>query len=131
MRRAGPVTRIALLLAMLLAWSAPGPPRSASAVTFVRYSGHVMEVDLGRGVLVVEELGRRGQTIRHQVVVESDTPMIAASRQRGRSTAFGELPVSLIDVLVGDFVVVEGELLEEQGQTLAHRVTIVETRRKL
>jgi hypothetical protein len=32
-----------------------------------------------------------------------------------------------VDVLVGDFVVVEGEDLE--GQTLARRVTIVETRR--
>jgi hypothetical protein len=37
------------------------------------------------------------------------------------------MPVSLVDVLVGDFVVVEGEDLE--GQTRARRVTIVETRR--
>ena len=42
--------------------------------------------------------------------------------------AFGEMPVSLVDVLVGDFVVVEGEDLG--GQTVASRVTIVETRRK-
>jgi hypothetical protein len=38
------------------------------------------------------------------------------------------MPVSLVDVLVGDFVVVEGEA--QEGQTLARRVTIVETRRK-
>ena len=36
--------------------------------------------------------------------------------------------MSLVDVLVGDFVVVEGE--DQDGQTVAHRVTIVETRRK-
>ena len=99
---------------------------------FLRYSGHVMEVDLKRGILVVEELGRRGLPIRHEVRVEADTPVVAASRlrlgdMRGQS-AFGEMPVSLVDVLVGDFVVVEGEDLA--GQTLARRVTIVETRRR-
>jgi len=99
---------------------------------FLRYSGHVMEVDLSRGVLVVEELGRRGLPIRHEVRVEADTPVVAASRlrlgdMRGQS-AFGEMSVSLVDVLVGDFVVVEGEDLD--GQTLARRVTIVETRRR-
>jgi hypothetical protein len=65
------------------------------------------------------------------VRVEPDTPVVAAHRlrlgdMRGR-TAFGEMPVSLVDVLVGDFVVVEGDALD--GETLARRVTIVETRR--
>jgi hypothetical protein len=97
-----------------------------------RYSGRVMEIDLGRGVIVVEELGRRGLPIRHQVRIEEETPVVAASRlrlgdMRGQS-AFGEMPVSLVDVLVGDFVVVEGEDLE--GQTVARRLTIVETRRR-
>jgi hypothetical protein len=104
----------------------------ASADTFARYSGHVMDVDLTRGLLVVEELGRRGLPIRHQVRVEPDTAVIAASRlrlgdMRGQS-AFGEMAVSLVDVLVGDFVVVEGENLD--GQTVASRITIIETRRK-
>jgi hypothetical protein len=90
-----------------------------------------MEVDLGRGLLLVEELGRRGLPIRHQVRVEAETPVVTASRlrlgdMRGRS-AFGEMPVSLVDVLVGDFVVVEGD--DEAGLTVARRVTIVETRR--
>jgi hypothetical protein len=81
---------------------------------------------------VVEELGRRGLPIRHQVRVEPDTAVIAASRlrlgdMRGQS-AFGEMAVSLVDVLVGDFVVVEGENLD--GQTVASRITIIETRRK-
>jgi hypothetical protein len=57
--------------------------------------------------------------------------MVTASRlrlgdMRGQS-AFGEVPVSLVDVLVGDFVVVEGE--DQDGLTVARRVTIVETRR--
>ena len=96
-----------------------------------RYSGHVMDVDLGRGLIVVEELGRRGVAVRHQVRIEADTPVVASSRLRlgdlqGRRT-FGEVAVSLVDVLVGDFVVVEGEDLD--GQTVARRVTIVETRR--
>jgi hypothetical protein len=91
-----------------------------------------MAVDLGRGLLVVEELGRRGLPVRHQVRVEAETPVVAASRlrlgdMRGRS-AFGETAVSLVDVLVGDFVVVEGEDLG--GETVASRITIVETRRR-
>jgi hypothetical protein len=104
----------------------------ASGETFARFSGHVMEIDLTRGVLVVEELGRRGLPIRRQVRVDADTPVVAASRlrlgdMRGQS-AFGEMAVSLVDVLVGDFVVVEGENLD--GQTVASRITIIETRRK-
>ncbi len=130
MRRRAGRARAGAFLVMLLVWSTFGPARTLSGATFVRYSGHVMEVDLSRGILVVEELGRRGQVIRHEVRVEAATPLIAASRQRGRGTAFGELPVSLVDVLVGDFVVVEGEVEEGQGETRAHRVTIVETRRQ-
>jgi hypothetical protein len=105
---------------------APAPP--AAGEVYMRYSGHVVEVDLHRGVLVVEELGRRGAAVRHEVRIDVDTPLVAASRLQGRGTAFGELPVSLVDVLVGDFVVVEGE--DQAGQTVAHRVTIVETRRR-
>jgi hypothetical protein len=112
------------LLALALALPAAGD-------ALLRYSGHVMEVDLGRGVLVVEELGRRGLPVRHHVRVEAETPVVTASRlrlgdMRGRS-AFEEMSVSLVDVMVGDFVVVEGEDLD--GQTIARRVTIVETRR--
>jgi hypothetical protein len=104
----------------------------APAQGLARFSGHVMEIDLARGVLVVEELGRRGLPIRRQVRVEADTAVVAASRlrlgdMRGQS-AFGELAVSLVDVVVGDFVIVEGEDLG--GQTVASRLTIVETRRR-
>jgi hypothetical protein len=39
--------------------------------------------------------------------------------------AYGEIPVSLADVLIGDYVVVEA--VEEAGRMLALRITIVET----
>lgn len=114
---------IGLLTGVLALASAP----PVAGEIFTRYSGHVVEVDLHHGVLVVEELGRKGVPVRHEVRVEADTPVVTASRVQGRSTAFGEMSVSLVDVVVGDFVVVEGE--DQDGQTVAHRVTIVETRR--
>jgi hypothetical protein len=131
MRRVARMTRAVGWLGVLagLAAFAVAPPVAGEGLH--RYSGRVMEVDLGRGTLVVEELGRRGLPIRHEVRVEAETPVVTATRlrlgdMRGQS-AFGEMSVSLVDVLVGDFVVVEGE--DQAGQTLAHRVTIVETRR--
>ena len=115
---------IGLVAGLLLLASVP----PAGGEIFTRYSGHVVEIDLHRGVLVVEELGRRGAPVRHEVRVDADTPVVTANRLQGRATAFGEIAVSLVDVLVGDFVVVEGE--DQAGQTVAHRVTIVETRRR-
>jgi hypothetical protein len=107
------------------------PARPVAADASLRYSGHVVDVDLRRGVLIVEELGRRGLPVRHHVKVEAETPVVTTTRlrlgdMRGRS-AFGEMSVSLVDVMVGDFVVVEGDDLD--GETVARRVTIVETRR--
>jgi hypothetical protein len=123
---------------LALAWLATAPgllvlghAPGARAEALTRYSGRVVQVDLVRGIVLVEELGRRGLPVRHEVLVEVDTPVVTASRlrlgdMRGRS-AFGEMPVSLADVLVGDFVVVEG--VDLGGQTVARRITIVETRR--
>ena len=128
-RVARAVTGLAALCVLLALAAAP----PAGGQTPGRYSGRVMEVDLGRGLLVVEELGRLGLPIRHQVRVEAETPVVTASRlrlgdMRGQS-AFGEMPVSLVDVLVGDFVVVEGE--DQEGLTVTRRLTIVETRRPI
>jgi len=128
MRRAARLGRTAAAIGFLAGLLALAPAPPVAGEVFIRYSGHVVDVDLHRGVLVVEELGRRGAAVRHEVLVEADTPVVTASRLQGRATAFGELAVSLVDVLVGDFVVVEGE--DQDGQTVAHRVTIVETRRK-
>jgi hypothetical protein len=126
------MTRAAAWLGALVGLVTLGAAWPATGEALQRYSGRVMEVDLGRGTLVVEELGRRGLPVRHEVHVGAETPVVTATRlrlgdMRGQN-AFGEMPVSLVDVLVGDFVVVEGEDLE--GQTRASRVTIVETRRK-
>ena len=128
MRPAAELSRTAIAIGLVAGALSLAPVPRASGEVFIRYSGHVVEVDLHRGMLVVEELGRRGAAVRHEVRVEADTPVVTASRVQGRSTAFGEVAVSLVDVLVGDFVVVEGE--DQGGQTVAHRVTIVETHRK-
>ena len=128
MRRGAGHGRAAAGIALLAGLLALAPAPRAAGEAFIRYSGHVVEVDPHRGLLVVEELGRRGAAVRHEVRVEADTPVVTSSRLQGRGTAFGEVAVSLVDVLVGDFVVVEGE--DQAGQTVAHRVTIVETRRR-
>lgn len=115
--------------AVLAAW---GPAAPAGAEALRRYSGSVTEVDLAQGLLVVEELGRRGLAVRHQVRIEADTPLVSTGRLRPRDmrgpSAFGEVPVSLADVLPGDFVVVEAVAVD--GQSVARRVTIVETGRR-
>ena len=128
MRRGAGLGGATALIGLLWGLSILAPVPRAAGEVFIRYSGHVVEIDLHRGLLVVEELGRRGAAVRHEVRVEAETPVVTASRLQGRSSAFGEMVVSLVDVLVGDFVVVEGE--DQAGQTVAHRVTIVETRRK-
>jgi hypothetical protein len=96
----------------------------------VRFSGSVAGVDLAGGVLVVEELVDKGRRVRHDVRIDGDTAVVSSSRLRpgamrgGR--AYDEIPVSLADVLVGDFVIVEW--VEAAGATVARRVTIVEIR---
>lgn len=94
-----------------------------------RYSGKVERVELGEGLVVVEELGERGRPVLHAIHVDAETPIVSASRLRPRDmrgpNAYGEVPVSLVDLLPGDFVVVE--FLEEGGLTVLLRITIVET----
>lgn len=125
--------RVTLLAVSLLVAGGLVPgTRDPGAEAVRRYSGRVVEVDLGRGLLAVEELGRRGLAIRHEVEVDAETPLVAASRlrpadMRGSNAAFGEIAVSLADVLIGDFVVVEE--VDVEGHRLARRITIVETRR--
>lgn len=124
-----PAALACLAGALLAGWGAVGP---LGAEALRRYSGRVTEVDLVQGLVVVEELGRRGLAVRHAVRVEADTPLVSTSRLRPRdmrgSGAFAEVPVSLADVLPGDFVVVEA--VELGGHSVARRVTIVETDRR-
>ena len=93
-----------------------------------RYSGTVRAVDLEAGIVVVEELGRRGRPERHEVEVGPDTRIVSSRRLRPHemrgTNAFGETPVSPADLLVGDYVTVESH--EEDGRAVAIRITIVE-----
>jgi hypothetical protein len=79
--------------------------------------------------VVVEELAAKGRSVRHEVHVGAETPIVVAVRLRSQDmrgpNAYGEVPVSLADVLAGDFVVVES--VEESGRARARRITIVES----
>ena len=98
----------------------------------LRYSGKVERVDLGEGLMVVNELAARGHRRRHELYVGPDTPIVTAGRLRPwemrGNRAFEETPVTLVDVVTGDFVVVEST--EEDGRLLVVRITIVESRRR-
>lgn len=89
-------------------------------------------VDLAVGLLVVGELAVRGRPARHEVHVSPETAIVSAGRLRPRDmrgpNAYGEVPVSLVDVVVGDFVVVES--IEQDGRIQALRITIVESPRE-
>jgi hypothetical protein len=114
--------------ALLLALALP----SVAADRVLRYSGKVERVDLDEGLVVVDEMAARGQRRRHQLHVGPDTPILTAARLRPwemRGTgAYEEVPVSLLDLLTGDFVVVES--VEDGGRLLAVRITIVEGRQR-
>jgi hypothetical protein len=119
--------RAAATAALLLALALP----SAAADRVLRYSGKVERVDLDGGLVVVDEMAARGQRRRHQLHVGPDTPILTAARLRPwemrGSAAYEEVPVSLLDLLAGDFVVVES--VEDGGRLLAVRITIVEGQR--
>jgi hypothetical protein len=121
----GVTPRGALLLCLLLAAVEVG-----AADRVARYSGKVERVELGEGLVVVDELGARGASRRHQLYVNPDTPIVTAGRLRPwemrGARAFEEVAVSLADLLTGDFVVVE--TTEEDGRVQALRITIVEAR---
>lgn len=110
-----------MALAILLSAAAGAePPR--------RYSGRVEAVDLMEGRVVVEELAERGRKRLHEVYVEADTPIVSATRvppwRRGARRE-AEVPVSLVDVLVGDFVVVESAD-DDGGRPTARQITIID-----
>lgn len=114
----------AALLVLALLVVAPLAPAQAPR----RYSGKVERVELMAGVVVVEELGERGRLVRHEVWVAAETAIVSAARLRPRDmrgpVAYAEVPVSLADLLPGDFVVVEAA--EGGGRAVARRITIVE-----
>jgi hypothetical protein len=112
---------VAVLLLALVPASGWGQPSQ-------RYSGKVERVELGDGLVVVDELGRGGRRFLHEVYVDPDTPIVSSGRipahQIRTGSAYGELAVTLADLLTGDYVVVEA--IERAGRMMARRITIVE-----
>jgi hypothetical protein len=116
----------AALTAVLTPWLA-----APAAERVVRYSGRVERVDLGEGIVVVDELAARGQRRRHELYVAPDTAILTTARARPwavRADAFEEEAVTLVDVITGDFVVVE--TTQEGGRPVALRIVIVEAVRR-
>jgi hypothetical protein len=116
--------------AALAAAVAPGLSAPA-ADRVIRYSGRVERVDLGEGLVVVDELAARGQRRRHELYVAPETAIFTTARARPwavRTEAFEEVAVSLVDLIRGDFVVVEST--EQSGRPVALRIVIVEAVRR-
>lgn len=115
--------------AILLALAAPS---AVGADRVLRYSGRVERVELVEGLVVVDELVARGARRRHELHVNPDTPIVSAARLRPwemrGAAAYREVPISLVDVLAGDFVVVES--VEEAGRAVVQRITIIESSRR-
>jgi hypothetical protein len=118
----------------LLAPSSPGlaqpplPSAQVPAQPVVRYSGRVERVDLDAGLVVVSELAGRGKPRRHAFHVAPETPIVSAARLRAwqirGNRLYEEVPVSLVDLLDGDFVVVDS--VADGPRAVALRITIVE-----
>jgi hypothetical protein len=125
----GDLVRTVSALALVLAFDLPAVE---AAERVLRYSGKVERVDLDEGVMVVDEMAARGHRRRHALHVGPETPIVTAERLRPwemrGNAAFEEIAVSLLDVITGDFVVVEST--EEGGRLVALRITIVDNRRR-
>ena len=122
--------RLGLAGATLVAALGLGLPVPA-ADRILRYSGRVERVDLDEGLVVVDELAARGERRRHELYVAPDTAILTTARVLPwamRAHAFEEVVVSLLDVIRGDFVVVES--VQESGRPVAVRIVIVEAARR-
>jgi hypothetical protein len=129
---AGPLRGVGVgLLVVALVWGA-GLSAARAEDRVGRHSGRVERVDLGDGVVVLDELGARGHRVRHEIHVDDDTAIVTTARlrpwQMRGARAYEEVAVSLADVVSGDFVVVEST--ETEGRILALRITIVEGPRR-
>jgi hypothetical protein len=113
--RAGP------FLLCLLVWAPPARPWQP----FLRQSGLVQRVDQADCVVVVDQLARQGKRQRRVIHVSDDTPVVTARRPRPWDS-YEEIRPSLLEILVGDFVLVES--LEHDGRLVAQKITVVEPR---
>jgi hypothetical protein len=129
-RRLTRLRRLGLAGAALVVALGPWLPVPA-ADRVLRYSGRVERVDLDEGLVVVDEMAARGQRRRHELYVAPDTAILTTARVLPwamRTHAFEEVAVSLLEVITGDFVVVES--VQESGRPVAVRIVIVEAARR-
>jgi hypothetical protein len=109
----------------LLTLAGAGVPAVCGGQPVARHSGRVERVDIDGGLVLVSELAARGRARQHAFVVSSDTAIVSSARLRPWQ-AHGEIAVSLVDLLSGDFVVVDSVV--DGARLLALRITIVEPR---
>jgi hypothetical protein len=121
----GAVLGVALILAMAVGSSV------GLAQRVLRHSGHVERVDVLGGVVVLDELEARGRRRQHEFHVGPDTLIVSARAllpwERRGGSPDREMEVSLVDLLAGDFVVVDS--VSDGVRTVAVRITIIEPRR--
>lgn len=117
-----------LILGFVSLWLTTAPAHADE-----RRSGRVMGIDDRVGMILIEEVGpwqvRKGvtQVTRHTIVVTPSTKIASHIRVNvaGRFGGdFIEVPLTLSDVSVGDFVTVECR--RERGQLIASSLTVAE-----
>lgn len=117
-------------LGSVLAAALASLPAAGASQQVLRYSGKVERVDVQEGIVVVNELAAKGRHRRHEVHVAPETSIVSSARLRPwemrDSRTWGEVGVSLVDLLAGDFVVVDSVM--DGLRAVALRITIVEGR---
>lgn len=122
-------TAAAMLIVGLVSLGLTAPPAHADE----RHSGRIMGIDDRVGMILIEEVGprqvRKGvtQVTRHTIVVTPSTKIASHIRVNvpGRFGGdFIEVPLTLSDVSLGDFVTVECR--RERGQLIALSIAVAE-----
>jgi hypothetical protein len=121
-RAAHRIGRTALALAGLVGAVLPAV---SAGQPVTRHSGRVERVDIDEGLVLVSELAARGRARQHAFVVSPDTAIVSSVRLRSWQS-HDEIAVSLVDLLSGDFVVVDS--VADGPRLVALRITIVEAR---
>ncbi len=104
-RRAGLALGLIALLALLVAAVTPAPARAGE-----RHAGTVLAVDPQARTITVDEFGVGGERRALRIQVPRDALVVSSERNytgRDFKDAFRDRTISLGDVHIGDFVVVE------------------------
>lgn len=105
-RRAGPGLGLMALLALLVAAAVMPAPAPAGE----RHAGTVLAVDPQARTITVDEFGVGGERRALRIQVPRDALVVSSERNytgRDFKDAFRDSTISLADVHIGDFVVVE------------------------